>query len=73
MKGEIVQYDGRAVPKEGFRVFIYGFDNQTKLVESWEEYQKCISSGLWFCYKDAPQLIKTLVIDAGKDKKQVRK
>lgn len=68
MEGETVMYDGRVVPKQGFRVFIYGFDNQTKLVESWEEYQEHISSGTWFAYKDAPELIKSMNKPKKKDR-----
>lgn len=44
---EMVKYLGRIVPKEGFRVFIYNINKEQKLVESWEEYLKEISSGLW--------------------------
>lgn len=60
MEGETVMYDGRVVPKEGFRVFIYGFDNQTKLVESWEEYKNHISSGVWFTHKNFDRQDKSL-------------
>lgn len=52
MKGETVLYDNRVVSKEGFRAFIYGVAGKTKLVNSWEEYQDCVSSGLWFSSKD---------------------
>jgi hypothetical protein len=53
MKGEMVIYNGRTVPTEGFRVFIYGYDGQQKLVNSWKEYQSHIETGLWFPTKDA--------------------
>lgn len=52
MKGETVLYDNRIIPKEGFRAFIYGFDGKTKLVNSWQEFEKEMSSGLWFASKD---------------------
>lgn len=52
MKGETVLYDGRVVSKEGFRAFIYGMDGKTKLVNSWDEFQESMSSGLWFPSKD---------------------
>jgi hypothetical protein len=51
MTGEHVIYDGRLVPKEGFRVFIYGHDGKQKLVESWAEYEKHIQTGIWFSTK----------------------
>ena len=53
MTGEHVVYLGRTIPKEGFRAFIYSFDNAQKLVESWDEYEKEISSGVWFSSKEA--------------------
>ncbi len=48
MIGEHVIYQGRPTLKEGFRVFIYGYGGVQKLVESWDEYEKNISSGSWF-------------------------
>ena len=49
--GETVLYLGRVIAKEGFRAFIYGFENREKLVNSWEEFEKDIASGLWFSEK----------------------
>lgn len=48
MKGETVFYDGRIVPTEGFRTFIYDIDGNQKLVNSWTEYLHHISMGIWF-------------------------
>lgn len=59
MKGETVLYNDRVVPKEGFRAFIYGFDGKTKLVNSWQEFENEVSSGLWFSSKDkVPEKVK---------------
>lgn len=52
MEGETVVYDGRIVPKEGFRVFIYDIDGNEKLVNTWDEYEEHISDGTWYTYKD---------------------
>jgi hypothetical protein len=49
---EYVRYLGRDVPKEGFRVFVYGPDDTQKLVNSWDEFQDVISSGIWFATKE---------------------
>lgn len=49
---ERVMYQGRAVPKDAFRVFVYGKDKAMKLMNSWDEYSKAIASGLWFANKD---------------------
>lgn len=47
-----VYYNGRKVLKKHFRAFVYGtYENghvKTRLVNSWEEYQDCLSSGIWF-------------------------
>lgn len=51
MTGEHVIYDGRLVPKEGFRVFIYGSDGKQKLVESWSDYENHLATGVWFSTK----------------------
>lgn len=60
MSDVMVQYDGRYVPKKGFRTFIYGFDNTVKLVNSWEEYEQDMCSGLWFAKaSDVPANLKS--------------
>lgn len=51
MEGEFVVYQGRNVPKDDFRVFVYGVNGAQKVVESWEEYQREISSGVWHSEK----------------------
>ena len=50
-QGPTVVYQGRVIPRDGFRAWIYALDNQSKLVNSWEEYQSEISSGVWFSSK----------------------
>lgn len=55
-KGEImpdkvdsqVLYNGRWIPRKHFRVFIYNKFNESKLVNTYEEYSDLISSGIWF-------------------------
>lgn len=44
----LVEYNGRAVPKHGFRVFIYGKEGQSKLVNSWEEFMAHMNTKEWF-------------------------
>jgi hypothetical protein len=41
-------YLGRMVPKEGFRVFIYGKDDKKKVVNSWDEFVNHMATGEWF-------------------------
>jgi hypothetical protein len=47
-KQEMVKYDNRIVPKEGFRAFIYHVDGTRKLANSWEEFEACVQTGTWF-------------------------
>lgn len=81
MEGESVIYLGRAVSKNGFRVFVYSLTEQ-KLVESWDEYIDHISSGVWFATMEdaqkakAPEpasVVEEDVIDAPKPSKRGKK
>lgn len=51
MEGIPAIYLGRIVSKEHFRTFIYAADGAKKLVESWDEYERNMESGLWFSLK----------------------
>lgn len=52
MNGVPAVYLGRMVRKEHFRTFVYAIDGSQKLVESWEEYEKHMESGVWFSMKE---------------------
>lgn len=52
MQSETVIYNGRVVPKEGFRTFIYGPNDKQKLVNSYAEFEKEIATGVWFVKKE---------------------
>ena len=45
---DYVNYKGRCVLREGFRVFVYAEDGTQKLVNSWNEYQNAIGSGQFY-------------------------
>jgi hypothetical protein len=61
-----VFYNDRWVDKSTFRAFVYHGEEQ-KLANSYEEYEKLITSGLWFSSKkDVPKEGK--VIKIGKSK-----
>jgi len=51
MKGTPAIYLGRIVSKENFRTFVYSPYGSKKLVESWDEFEKEMASGLWFSTK----------------------
>lgn len=48
MKGVPAIYLGQIVDKQFFRTFVYSMDGSKKLVESWDEYERHMESGLWF-------------------------
>lgn len=48
MDSERVKYLGRIVEKEHFRTNVYAPKGGKKLVESWDEFEAAMASGLWF-------------------------
>lgn len=56
MNSELVQYCDRMVPKDGFRAFIYGDDGESKLVNSWLEFEVHINAGGWHALPSQPKL-----------------
>lgn len=48
MEGAPAIYLGRIVEKKNFRAFIYGANGEQRLVESWEEFEANMQSGIWF-------------------------
>lgn len=52
MEGKPALYLGRIVSKEQFRAFIYSPDGSQRLVNSWEEFEKFMETGLWFALKE---------------------
>lgn len=52
-KLEHVLYNGRLVPKQGFRVYIYNAHGEAKLVNSFAEFETHLAQGSWFTEKPA--------------------
>jgi len=48
MEGIFKIYQGRAVPEDNFRAYVYAANGDKKLVNSWREFEKHIQTGLWF-------------------------
>ncbi len=69
MDGMVANYLGRIVSKENFRVFIYSSDGAKKLVNSWDEYQSYIETGLWFATPEDVNEIKPIEIKKKKKSK----
>lgn len=63
-----VLYLGRWVSREGFRTFVYNQSGQ-KLVNSYNEYESLISSGLWFSQKSEVNPKDPINIRSGKKEK----
>lgn len=58
IQNEMVKYEGRIVPKAGFRVFVYGANGEKYLANSWQEFEKLMQSGIWFSNEKAASEIK---------------
>jgi len=56
---EFVSYNGNKVSKEGFRTYIYTKNLEQKLVESWEEFESHVATGLWHAEKPLPPVKRT--------------
>ena len=41
-------YLGRIIPKEHFRAYIYKANGDKKLVNSWDEFEAHMETGIWF-------------------------
>ena len=48
MEGTPAIYLGRIVSKENFRAFIHAPDGSQRLVNSWNEFEANMQSGVWF-------------------------
>lgn len=49
---DLVIYQGRMIPRKGFRAFIYHKDGQTKLMNSWDEFERYIDNNDWFASRE---------------------
>ena len=47
-KKPFVNYLGREVLQENFRAFVYDLNNNSKLMNSYVEFEEAIKSGEWF-------------------------
>lgn len=58
MKGEPAVYLGRMVDKKHFRAFVYNASGDSKLVESWDEFEETMAAGVWFATTEAASSVK---------------
>lgn len=49
-------YNNRWVDKCSFRAFVYGKNDEVQLAKNYEEFEKLLSSGLWFADKKADRV-----------------
>lgn len=64
MEGTPAVYLGRIIEKKHFRAFIYGSNGEKKLVESWDEFEANMQSGIWFATVEDAAASKAIVEDA---------
>lgn len=58
MKGEPAVYLDRMVDKKHFRAFVYNAIGDSKLVESWDEFEETMAAGVWFSTREAASSVK---------------
>lgn len=63
MKGTPAVYLGRIVEKKHFRAFVYGPNGEKKLVESWDAFEACMESGLWFASTEDAEISKSKPVE----------
>lgn len=72
MKGTPAIYLGRIVEKKNFRTFVYGSNDEKKIVESWEAYEAAMQSGIWFATVEDAKAMKEIAEEAEQNKEEVR-
>lgn len=68
MEGTPAIYLGKIVSKKNFRAYIYAPNGDRRLVESWEEFEANMQSGVWFASIEDVQQSK---IDQEKTKEKL--
>ena len=58
---EHVLYQGRMIPKDTFRAFVYNPEGEQCLARSWTEFQQLLESCAWFADKETAQLQQKMV------------
>lgn len=52
----LVNYNGRVVDSDNFRVVLHHKDGFMRVAEGWDDYQRLLKSGEWFeSLKDLPK------------------
>jgi hypothetical protein len=64
MKGSPAIYLDRIVDKKHFRAFVHGTNGEKKLVNSWDEFEAAMESGIWFATVEDAQEIKTIATES---------
>jgi ribosomal 30S subunit maturation factor RimM len=57
---ETVYYNGQYINKAHFRVHVYGLNGESKLVNSFDEFERDITSGQWFESKESMEAVKSM-------------
>lgn len=68
MKGVTAIYLGRIVNKDHFRAFVYNAKGEARCVDSWDEFESHMQSGIWFATEE--QASTTQPIKSGFESKK---
>ncbi len=58
MEDDSVNYNGLTIKKAFFRVFVYGYENQEKITNNWDDYQAALETGLWFSSRELVPILE---------------
>lgn len=73
MKGTPAKYLGKIIGKDNFRAYIYCTDGSKKLIESWDDFEAHMATGLWFAKKSEALAIKKVKEEQAAKPKRTRK
>lgn len=69
MQGVPAIYKGKIINKENFRAYIYGANGNKKLVNSWDEFEANVQTGVWFASKKDAENVKQVEEQKPKQKR----
>jgi hypothetical protein len=73
MSASPAMYLGKVIDKKNFRAFIYGANGERRLVNSWQEFEANMQSGVWFATIEDAVSSKEVAKEEPKKKQPKRK
>ena len=58
MEGIPAEYMGRIVSKDKFRAYVYAANGDEKLVNSWNEFEAHMLTGIWYTSRPEKSIVE---------------